>query len=120
MKRFFLKSKIHRARVTDCSPDYEGSITVDSQLLEAAKIAEYEMVLVANVSNGARFETYAIEGEKGSGVVCVNGAAARLCKKGDLVIIMSKCLLDEGEEKNFKPVKIKVDAENKLKQSVIA
>ncbi|MFA6049148.1 MAG: aspartate 1-decarboxylase [Candidatus Micrarchaeia archaeon] len=114
MNLFFLKSKIHRARVTDCSTDYEGSITIDSGLLGAAKISEFEMVLVANVSNGSRFETYAIAGKPGSGQVCVNGAAARLCKKGDVVIIMSKCLLNEQEAKVFTPTVVKLDSENRI------
>ncbi len=114
MKLFFLKSKIHRATVTDCSPEYEGSITLDSELLEAADISEFEMVLVANVSNGNRFETYAVAGKPGSGEICVNGAAAKLCGKGDVVIIMSKCILDEGEAKGFKPLIVHVDGQNRL------
>ncbi len=114
MNLFFLKSKIHRARVTDCSTDYEGSITIDAALLEAAKISEFEMVLVANVSNGNRFETYAIAGKPGSGQVCVNGAAARLCKKGDVVIIMSKCLMGGAEAEGFKPTVVKLDSENRI------
>ncbi len=114
MERFFLKSKIHRATVTDCSVDYEGSITLDSELLEAADVSEFEMVLVANVSNGNRFETYAVSGKAGSGTVCVNGAAAKLCKKSDVVIIMSKCVLGDEEAKGFKPLIVKVDGQNRL------
>ncbi|MFQ5405757.1 MAG: aspartate 1-decarboxylase [Candidatus Micrarchaeia archaeon] len=114
MKRFFLKSKIHRATVTACSLDYEGSITVDAGLLEAAGILEHEKVLVGNVSNGSRFETYAIAAERGCRKICVNGAAARLCKAGDVVIIMSWCVLDDSEVEGFKPRIVRVDGENRL------
>src|SRR4030067_3440502 len=87
--RMMLKSKIHRATVTDANINYEGSITIDSKLMKAADIIPYEQVHVLNVNNGARFTTYAIEGEAGSGDICLNGAAARLGVKGDLVVILT-------------------------------
>ena len=99
--RWVLRSKIHRATVTETRLDYEGSITVDADLLERAGIWVGEKVAVANVSNGARFETYTLEGEKGSGIVAINGAAAHLCNKGDKIIIM-------GYELSDKPVLAKV------------
>lgn len=89
------KSKIHRATVTECDVDYVGSVTVDEDLLDAAEIIDGEHVHVLNVTNGQRLETYAIPGERGSGVICLNGAAAHLCSVGDKVIILSYCLTDE-------------------------
>jgi len=86
-----MKSKIHRARVTEVNIDYEGSITIDKRLMEEADILPYEQVQVLNVNNGARFSTYAIKGEADSGQICLNGAAARLVAKGDTVIILSYC-----------------------------
>jgi aspartate 1-decarboxylase len=89
MQRIMLKSKIHRATVTDANLNYQGSITIDKDILEAADMLHYEQVCVVNINNGARFETYIMEGERGSGTVCLNGAAARLVHVGDLVIVFS-------------------------------
>lgn len=108
----FLKGKIHRARVTDANLEYEGSISIDRGLLETAGIRPFEKVDVYNVSNGERFTTYAIEGEKG--VICVNGAGAWKAKAGDLVIIACYCLLADEEVKNFKPKLVFVDGENRV------
>jgi len=108
--RTMLKSKIHRARVTAVSVDYEGSITIDRALMEMADILPYEMVHVLDVNNGARFQTYAIEGEKGE--ICVNGAAARLVSQGDIVIILSYVNLPESEARLARPKKVYVDENN--------
>lgn len=113
MMRFVCKSKIHRATVTEANLNYFGSLTLDKNLLEAANILPYEQVQVWNLNNGARFETYAMEGEAGSGVVCANGAAARLLSPGDLVIIVAYAALDEKELRQFKPRIIFVDEDNK-------
>ena len=114
MQRVMLSGKIHRARVTEKSVDYEGSIAVDRDLLERAGIAEYEKVLVANISNGSRVETYAIGGARGSGQVCLNGATARLGEVGDLVIIMSFAVASEEEiRKGWKPKVVAVGPDNK-------
>jgi aspartate 1-decarboxylase len=115
MRRIMCKSKIHRATVTDADLNYEGSITIDPVLLAAADIREFEQVHVVNVNNGARFETYAIHGKRGSGEVVVNGAAARLVQKGDLTIIMSFASYEDGELRQFTPRMVFVDAENKVK-----
>lgn len=109
-----LKSKIHRATVTQAELDYVGSITVDTELLEKAGILEYEKVQIVDVNNGERFETYTIAGERGSGVICLNGAAARCVQKGDKVIIMSYCVVDAAEAENHKPTVVFVDDENKV------
>jgi aspartate 1-decarboxylase len=114
MKRTMCKSKIHRATVTDANLNYEGSITVDGSLLDAAHILEYEQVHVVNVANGARFETYAMRGRDGSGDVVVNGAAARLVQPGDQVIIFSYGTFDEDELDAFQPIFIFVDAGNRI------
>ncbi len=98
-----LKSKIHRATVTEANLDYIGSITIDEALIEAAGLYEYEKVCVVDITNGARLETYVIRGERGSGVVCLNGAAAHLIHKGDLVIIMAYTWLEEQELKTHRP-----------------
>ncbi len=113
--RAMLKSKIHRARVTDCNIDYEGSITIDKNLLAAADILPYERVEVLNVNNGARFSTYAIEGEKGE--ICLNGAAARLAVKKDLVIILTYTYLGEGEAHHYTPRVVHVDAKNNISET---
>jgi aspartate 1-decarboxylase len=121
LMRVMLKSKIHRACVTDCNIDYEGSITIDRGLMEAADILPYERVEVLNINNGARFDTYAIEGEKGE--ICINGAAARLAMKGDIVIILSFCPVEENEARNVKPKLVYVDAKNnvtRIKQALEA
>ena len=112
--RMMLKSKIHRARVTDANLHYEGSITIDRLLMEAADILPYEQVHVLDVDNGARLETYAIDGEPGSGVVCINGAAARLVCKGDTVIIISYCAMPEEAARTAVPRLVYVDASNTI------
>ncbi|MCK4546310.1 MAG: aspartate 1-decarboxylase [Candidatus Eisenbacteria sp.] len=114
--RKMCKSKIHRVTVTECDLDYEGSITIDAELLEAADILPYEQIMVANINNGQRFETYAIEGPRGSGVICVNGAAARLAAKGDLVIVISSTYLDEKDCLDYRPKVVNVDAKNRPRQ----
>ena len=112
--RTMLKGKIHRATVTEANVDYEGSITVDPLLLEAAHILPFEMVHVLDINNGNRLQTYAIEGEPGRGEICINGAAARLVNKGDLVIILSYDLLSEEEARTHKPYLVYVDGENRM------
>ncbi len=112
--RIMLKSKIHRASVTQLSIDYEGSITIDRQLLEAADILPYEQVQVLNINNGARFATYAIEGEPGSGVIGLNGAAARMAAKGDRVIILTYNHVDEAEAHQISPRVVHVDRQNAI------
>ena len=114
MNRTMLKSKIHRATVTDCDLHYVGSITVDPDLLEAADILEFEQVAVVDVDNGARFETYTIAGERGSGEIKVNGAAARLVHRGDTVIIISYAAYDRAELATYEPVVVHVDRENSI------
>src|SRR5207302_11167722 len=110
MQRTMLKSKIHRATVTDCDLHYVGSITVDADLLEAADILEFEQVAVVDVDNGARFETYTIAGERGSGEMKVNGAAARLVHRGDTVIVISYGQYDREElERNYEPRVVHVE-----------
>jgi aspartate 1-decarboxylase len=115
MLRVMMKSKIHRATVTESNLHYEGSLTVDSLLLKAADILPYEMVHIYNISNGERFETYAIEGEAGSGVVCLNGAAARKGAVGDLIIITTYASYTAAELRAHKPKVVRVDAHNRLK-----
>ena len=114
MRRTFLKSKIHRATVTHADLDYEGSVTIDEDLLEAAGIWEHEAVQVWNVTRGSRLETYALRGERGSGVVCINGAAAHLNRPGDKVILASFAELEESEARTHKPVVVLVDSENRI------
>lgn len=101
-----LKSKIHRVSVTDANLNYIGSITIDEDLMDAANIIEYEKVAVVNNNNGARFETYVIKGERGSGVICTNGAAARLVQPGDILIITAYAQMTPDEARNFKPTVI--------------
>ena len=110
--RVMLRSKIHRARVTDANINYEGSITIDRKLMAAADILPYEQVNVLNVNNGARFTTYAIEGETGE--ICLNGAAARLAVKGDIVIILTYSHVADDEVQGFSPRLVYVDAENAI------
>src|SRR5574344_2863617 len=98
-----LKSKIHRVTVTEACLDYIGSITIDEDLMDAANLIANEKVQIVDNNNGNRFETYVIKGERGSGVICLNGAAAHLVQKGDIVIIMSYALMEFEEAKNFKP-----------------
>ncbi len=111
-----LKSKIHRAVVTQAELDYVGSITIDSALMEAAGMIEYEKVQIVDINNGERFETYIIAGESGSGVICLNGAAARCVQKGDKVIIMAYCTLSEDEAKTHRPTVVFVDDENRISE----
>jgi len=112
-----LKSKIHRARVTQLNIDYEGSITIDKKLIEEADILPYEQVQVLNINNGARFTTYAIEGERESGEICINGAAARLVAKGDVIIILSYCHVADDEAHNFTPKLVYVDSQNTITET---
>ncbi|MBI2854422.1 MAG: aspartate 1-decarboxylase [Chloroflexi bacterium] len=112
--RIMLKGKIHRARVTDVNVDYEGSITIDPLLMDAADIFEYEQVQVLNVNNAARFETYAIAGERGAGQICLNGAAARLAGKGDTVIILTYCQKSDEEARQHSPSLVYVDSDNHI------
>ena len=114
MKINMLKSKIHRATVTDANLDYIGSITLDGNLMKSAGLYEYEKVHVLNVSNGNRLETYVIKGVPGSGEVCINGAAAHLVSRGDLVIVASYCSLSRDEAREFKPMIVLVDEKNKI------
>lgn len=109
-----LKSKIHRATVVQSELDYVGSITIDEELMEAAGIYEYEKVQIADVNNGNRFETYVIAGEKGSGMICLNGAAAHMVSLGDKVIIMSYVQMTPEEIKDNKPKVVFVDDDNKI------
>ena len=114
MLRIMHKSKIHGATVTDANLRYLGSITIDKQLLEAADIYPNERVQVVNMNNGSRVETYVMEGEPGSGVICMNGPAARWAQVGDTVIIISYCLMDSSEAKALQPSVVFVDAKNSL------
>jgi aspartate 1-decarboxylase len=109
-----LKSKIHRVRITESNIDYEGSITIDKQLMEAADILPYEQVHVLDVNNGARFTTYAIEGKYGSGEICVNGAAARLVAKGDIAIILTYTNVEDADTVNYQPRLVYVDYKNNI------
>ena len=109
-----LKSKIHRAKITQAELNYVGSITIDEDLIEAANIIPNEKVQIVNNNNGARFETYVIKGERGSGTVCLNGATARLAQVGDIVIIMSYASMDMDEARKYEPILIFPDTDNKL------
>jgi aspartate 1-decarboxylase len=112
--RTMMKSKIHRATVTDANINYEGSITIDKKLMKAADIIAYEQVHVLNVNNGARFTTYAIEGAEGSGEICLNGAAARLAVRGDLVIIITYTDVPEEKTANYQPKIVHVNQKNEI------
>ena len=114
MQRVMLKSKIHRATVTESDLHYIGSITIDPGLLEAADIREHEQVQVVDVDNGARFETYTIAGERGAGAICVNGAAARLVHTGDTLIVLSYASYDESELDRYEPRVVHVDRSNRI------
>ena len=114
MELTLLKAKIHRATVTQADLDYVGSITIDSNLLAESGIMEYEMVAIADIDNGSRFETYAIAGEAGSGIICLNGAAAKCVNVGDKVIIMAYAQMTPEEAKTHKPTVLFVDDENKI------
>jgi len=115
MQRVMLKSKIHRATVTDADLHYEGSISIDETLIEAAGLLPYEKVAIYDVNNGERFSTYVITGKRDSGVICLNGAAARKVAKGDLIIIASYVIVDGDEAKGWKPTCVFVDEENHIK-----
>jgi aspartate 1-decarboxylase len=112
-----LKSKIHRARVTQAELHYVGSITLDEDLMDASNLIENELVQVLNINNGERFETYVIKGVRGSGMVCLNGPAARKVEVGDLVIVVSYAIMDFEEAKKFKPSLVFPDADNKVIKS---
>lgn len=120
MRRILCKSKIHRATVTDADLDYEGSITLDPALMDAADLLEYEQVHVVNINNGARFETYVIRGRPDSGDVVVNGAAARLVQPGDRVIVISYGAYEEADLSGFAPRIVFVDDENRIRTAPAA
>jgi aspartate 1-decarboxylase len=113
MRRTLLKSKIHRARITDADLNYEGSLTIDADLMEAADILLYEQIKVYNINNGARFDTYAIAGPAGKGDICLNGAAARMGAVGDLIIIATYSSYDEAETAGHEPKVVFVDSKNR-------
>lgn len=116
MLRMMLNSKIHRATVTEADLNYVGSITIDKDLLDAVGMLPNEKVHIVNNNNGARFETYIIAGERGSGVICVNGAAARLVQRGDIVIILSYAYVMNENARDHKPTVAIMDAENQIKE----
>src|SRR3954462_12626865 len=113
MRRRMMKSKIHRATVTDANLNYVGSITIDRELMDLGDLLDYEQVAVVDIDNGARFETYVIEGEPGSGTICLNGAAARLVQPGDKVIIISYADYEQSELEGFEPTIVHVDTANR-------
>ncbi len=113
MQRIMMKSKIHRVRVTDSNLDYEGSLTIDETLMKAADILPYEQIKVYNVFNGARFDTYAIPGPPDSGVICLNGAAARMGARGDLLIVVTYAHYEDAEIRGYQPRVVLVDAHNR-------
>jgi len=117
MRRTIFKSKIHRATVTHADLDYEGSVTLDADLMRAADILPYEQVAIWNVTRGSRLETYALEGPAGSGVVCVNGAAAHHNRPGDLVIIATFAEMEEAEARAHQPAVVLVDEQNRIKDA---
>jgi len=114
MRRTFFKSKIHRATVTQADLHYEGSVTIDEDLMDAAGIWEHEAVHVWNITRGTRLQTYALKGARGSGIVCINGAAAHLNQRGDLVILATFAELDEAEARQHRPQVVLVDAKNRI------
>ena len=114
MLREMCKAKIHQATVTEADLSYTGSITIDKTLLEELDILHYERVQVLNINNGARMETYVIEGEPDSGIICLNGAAARWAVPGDKVIIIAYCLIDDAEARSWKPKIVLLDEKNKI------
>jgi aspartate 1-decarboxylase len=117
MQRIMFKSKIHRATVTGANLDYEGSLTVDADLLKAAEILPYEQIHVWDVTNGARLVTYALPGPRGSGQVCVNGAGAHLIKPGDMVIVATYTLMSGRKAKKYEPTVVFVDEANKMRDA---
>jgi aspartate 1-decarboxylase len=112
--RIMMKSKIHRATVTQADLDYVGSVTLDAALMEAADLLDGEQVAIVDITNGARIETYVIPGERGSGVIGINGAAAHLVHPGDLVIIISYAMLDDAEARRLQPRVVHVDEQNRI------
>jgi aspartate 1-decarboxylase len=120
MRRTLLKSKIHRATVTEANLDYEGSVTIDRALMDAADIVEHEQIDIYDVTNGSRLTTYAIPGPAGSGVICINGAAAHLVREGDLVILATYAEFDEAELRMHRPRLVFVDADNAVAEPVAA
>lgn len=120
MRRTLLKSKIHRATVTEANLDYEGSVTIDRALMDAADVVEHEQVDIYDVTNGSRLTTYAIPGPAGSGVICINGAAAHLVQAGDLVILATYAEYDEAELPRHRPRLVFVDAENAIAEPIAA
>jgi aspartate 1-decarboxylase len=117
LERILLKSKLHRATVTDADLHYEGSVTIDADLMDAAQILPWEQVNVLNVNNGERFDTYAIRGQRGSGVICLNGPAARLAHVGDLVIILTYAEMEREELLRHTPIVVHVDENNRIQTS---
>jgi aspartate 1-decarboxylase len=117
MQRVMLKSKLHRAVVTDADLNYEGSIAIDQDLMDAADFIPYEKVDIYNIANGERFSTYVIAGGRGSGTICLNGAAARKASRGDLIIIASYVMVDDAEAKGWSPTCVLVDADNRIKKN---
>ena len=115
MRRFMMKSKLHRATVTETNVDYEGSLTIDADLLDAADILPHEQIHVWDVTNGARLVTYALEGARGSGTICVNGAGAHLIRTGDIVIIATYADLDDAEARRHQPRVLFIDRGNTIK-----
>src|SRR5512146_734240 len=120
MRRTFFKSKIHRATVTHADLEYEGSVTIDEDLMDAAGIWDYEAVHIWNITRGTRLETYAIKGPRGSGVICINGAAAHLNKPGDMVILATFAELEESEARAHEPTVVLVDRANKIVSKDVA
>ncbi|MCP3059798.1 aspartate 1-decarboxylase [Myxococcus sp. K38C18041901] len=114
MRRILFKSKIHRATVTQADLDYEGSVTIDEELMRAARIVPHEKVAVWNVTRGTRLETYALNGARGSGVICINGAAAHLNQPGDLVILATFAEVEEDEVSDWEPTVVFVDGDNRI------
>jgi aspartate 1-decarboxylase len=114
MRRTFFKSKIHRATVTQADLEYEGSVTIDEDLMDAAGIWNWEAVHIWNITRGTRLQTYALKGQRGSGVICINGAAAHLNKPGDMVILATFAELEESEARTFVPKVVLVDRQNKI------
>ncbi len=114
MLRNMFKAKLHRATVTDANLNYEGSVTIDKDLLDASGILEFEKVDIWNITNGSRFSTYVLEGRRGSGEICLNGAAARLVQVGDRVIIATFAMMEEKELEGFKPTVVQLDEHNRI------
>lgn len=119
MQRFMLKSKLHRAVVTDADLHYEGSVSIDEDLMDAADLYPYEKVEIYNISNGERFCTYAIPGGRATGTICLNGAAARKASRGDLIIIASYVIVDDADAKAWSPKCILLDTNNRIKHHTL-